>query len=144
MARKKCLILTGNVCLGYQAAWLFERRGWQVHVVHSYGQAYKRILKENVDAVVADIDAVDLGGLAALAYCHQHDPSITTYAIAPTDDAYRKTLARDLGGCDGFFYLVKGSLKIDFSRGMAARATTPGFTGGSVYRPVVRGAAHAR
>lgn len=120
---RKCLILSGNVCLGYQTAWLFERHGWQAHVVHDDGQAYEHMLKENVGVVVADIDAIDLGGLATLTYCRQHDPSITTYAIAPSDDAYRKSLARDLGGCDGFFYLEKGSLKIDFSRGMAARVT---------------------
>jgi len=33
-------------------------------------------------------------------------------------------LARDLGGCCGFFYLVNGSPDIDTCRGLAADLTT--------------------
>lgn len=127
MARKKCLILTGNTCIGYQIATQLERCGWRVRVTHSDVNAYDRILREHMDVVVADIDTEDLGGLAILAYCHRHDPSISTCAVTAADDAYRNKLARDIGGCRGFFYLINGGLKIDSSRGMAA-ALAAGFS----------------
>jgi len=120
----KCLVLTGNTAIGDELSTLLGKRGWSVHVVHSDSQAYCSILKEKMDVVIADIDAVDLGGLAVMAYCHHHYPSITTYAIAPLEDAQRKKLARDLGGCKGFFYLANDGHSINASRGMASSFTT--------------------
>ena len=119
-AYRKCLILSGNVSIGYQAASLLENHECQTHVVHSDQEAYDCIKMDHIDTVVADIDAVDLGGLAVLAFCHHHFPAITTYAIAQTDDEYGKRMARDAGGCDGYFYLIKGTLQIDSRHGMAA------------------------
>jgi len=124
MTRKKCLILAEDGCTGNQIASLLEAYGWPVHVVHSDKQAYDRMLQESMDIVIADIDAVNLGGLAVLAYCHHHDPSTITYAIAPVEDGYRKKLARDLGGCRGFFYLINKRLEIDACRGVAAELAT--------------------
>ncbi|EAU54587.1 hypothetical protein AL013_00175 [Mariprofundus ferrooxydans] len=117
---KKCLILTGDAHTGEQLAMLLESHGWKISQVHSDREAYERMLRENIDAVIADIDGVDLGGLGVLSYCHHHDRSIETYAVTPIDDGYRKKLARDLGGCRGYFYLANDSHDIDTSRGMAA------------------------
>jgi CheY-like chemotaxis protein len=117
---KTCLILSGNVSIGHQIASLMEHHAWQTNVVHSNLQAYDYITNENVDIVVADIDAVDLGGLALLAFCHRRYPAIIPYAIAQANDEYGKKMARDAGGCQGYFYLMKGSLRIDPDRGMAA------------------------
>lgn len=114
------MILTGNARTGDQIAMLLTSYGWHISLVHSDHDAYARMLQENVDIVIADIDAVDLGGLAVLAYCHHHDRSIATYAVTPIDDGYRKKLARDLCGCRGYFYLANGSHDVDSSRGMAA------------------------
>ncbi|MFN2105624.1 MAG: DNA-binding response regulator [Candidatus Promineifilaceae bacterium] len=122
-ASGKCLVLSGNVSIGYQAASLLENHGWQTHVVHSDHEAYDCINADHIDAVVADIDAVDLGGLAVLAFCHRRYPAITTYAIAQTENEYGKRMARDAGGCDGYFYLIKGTLQIDPRHGMAAELT---------------------
>jgi DNA-binding response OmpR family regulator len=124
-AKKKCLILAGNVSIGYQIASLLENHGWHTHVVHSDLQAYDGILANGIDAVVADIDAADLGGLAVLAFCHHRHPAITTYAITQPDDEYGKKMARDAGGCEGYFYLMRGRLQIDPGRGMAAELMTP-------------------
>ena len=88
--------------------------------MHDDKSTYTRIAEGGMHIVIADIDAVNLGGLAVLAYCHQQYPSIATYAITPIDDDHRKGLARDLGGCQGFFYLMSDGLQIDVSRGMAA------------------------
>jgi len=122
--RKKCLILVEDTGTGNQITSLLEPYGWRMHVVHSDKHAYDLMLQESMDVVIADIDAVDLGGLAMLAYCHHQDPSIITYAIAPIDDGYRKKLARDLGGCRGFFYLINKRLEIDTCRGVAAELAT--------------------
>jgi CheY-like chemotaxis protein len=126
ITRKTCLILAEDVCIGNQIASLLEAYEWPVHVVHSDKQAYDLMLQESMDVVIADIDAVKLGGLAVLVYCHHQDPSIITYAIAPVDDGYRKKLARDLGGCRGFFYLINKRLEIDTCRGVAAELATAG------------------
>jgi DNA-binding response OmpR family regulator len=122
---KKSLILTANVSIGYQAASLLENHGWHTNVVHSDLQAYDSILTKGIDAVVADIDAADLGGLAVLAFCHHRYPAIATYAITQPDDEYGKKMARDAGGCQGYFYLTKGRLQIDPGRGMAAELSAP-------------------
>ena len=119
-ARKKCLILTADTCLADQIAMQLENHVWSLHIVHDDKSTYTRIAKDGMHIVIADIDTVDLGGLAVLAYCHQQYPSIQTYAITPVDDDHRKGLARDLGGCQGFFYLMNDGLRIDASRGMAA------------------------
>lgn len=118
---KRCLILSSDDSTGNQIASMLKGYGWQIHVVHSDKQAYERMQKEPLDVVIADIDAINLGGLAVLTYCHHQDQSLRIYAIAPRDDGYRKKIARDLAGCAGFFYLVNGSLDIDTCRGMAAR-----------------------
>lgn len=124
-SQKKCLILAENVSIGYQAASLLENHGWHTRVVHSNLQAYDSILTDAIDAVVADIDAVNLGGLAMLAFCHRRYPAIITYAITQPDDEYGKRMARDAGGCEGYFYLTKGRLQLDLDRGMAAELSAP-------------------
>jgi len=95
-----------------------------MHVVHSDKQAYKYMLNHSINIAIADIDAVDMGGLAVLVSCYHQDPSVATFAITPDDDGYRKKLARDLAGCRGFFYLVGGSPDIDSCRGIAVNLTT--------------------
>jgi len=55
-----------------------------------------------------------------MTFCHHHYPSITTFAIAPLEDAQRKKLACELGGCKGFFYLANNGRSINLSRGMGA------------------------
>jgi len=120
MPVKNCLILTGNTAVGGQLSTLLGKCGWNIQVVHSDSQAYSSILNEKMDIVIADIDAVDLGGLAMMTFCHHHYPSITTYAIAPMEDAQRKKLAHELGGCKGFFYLANNGHSINLSRGMGA------------------------
>jgi len=124
MLRKECLIIAEDICIGYQIESQLGHRGWRVRIVQNDMEAYERITQEFVGVVIADIDGVNLGGLAILAYCHQHTPSITTYAIAPTNDPYRKKLARDIGGCRGFFYLLSNSLRVDCSRGMGKELTS--------------------
>lgn len=91
-------------------------------VVRQDRQAYALILRGEIDRVITDIENSHLGGLAVLTYCKRHWPSITTYAIARNGgDAYLKKLARDMGGCRGFFYLTDSRLEIDNSIGMAAQ-----------------------
>ncbi|PIX55333.1 MAG: DNA-binding response regulator [Zetaproteobacteria bacterium CG_4_10_14_3_um_filter_54_28] len=117
--RKTCLLLAENDSTARQMAERLEPFGWLMYVVHSDKQAYDRIAQKNMDVVIADIDAVSLGGLALLIYCHHQNPSTETYAITPANDGYRKKLARDMGGCNGFFYFVDGSLDVATFRGMA-------------------------
>ena len=116
------LILSGNVIIGHQvAALLHNAYGWQMQVTHRDKQAYGLILQGDMDVVIADIDAVDLGGLAVLAYAKHHWDSIITYGITESRDAYLKTLARDMGGCQGFFYVAEGRLEVDLRAGMAGQ-----------------------
>lgn len=118
---KQGLVLTGNVCIGYQLSSLFRRHGWTMQVVHSDVAAFSAILqRNNVEVVVADIGTPDLGGLAVLAYCHQNLPSITTLGVMRSEDEHLKKLAHLAGGCRDFFYLEDDSLQIDTSRGMGA------------------------
>ena len=105
--RQKCLILAGDASLGQQIATLLENCRWQTSVVGSDGQAYERIQDERFDTVIADIDTADLGGLAVLAFCHHSYPAIATYAIARYDDEDGKRLAREAGGCRGYFHLYE-------------------------------------
>jgi DNA-binding NtrC family response regulator len=126
---KTCLILSGNVGIGYQVASLLEHHGWQTNVVHSSLRAYDCIQTDNLDTMIADIDTADLGGLAVLAFCHHRNPAITSYAIVQADDEYKKKMARDAAGCRGYFYLMKGSLRVDPDRGMAAELAA-GFPSG--------------
>lgn len=116
----KCLIMSGNVGIGHQIASLMKSLGWRADVVHNDLQARDHILCSSIDVVIADIDTVDLGGLAILAFCHHRYPAVITYAIAQADDDYGKRAARDAGGCQGYFYLMKGKMQIDLRRGMAA------------------------
>ena len=115
------LILSDNVIIGHQVASLLRTTyGWQMQVMHRDKQAYGLILQGNMDVVIADIDAADLGGLAVLAYARHHWASIMTYGITESrGDAYMKRLAREMGGCQGFFYVVEGRLEIDTRIGMA-------------------------
>ena len=128
---KRGLSLVENLCRGYQLSTLLKKRNWQMDVVHQDRQAYALILSGGLDAVVTDIETSHLGGLAVLTYCKRHWPSITTYAIARNGgDAYLKKLARDMGGCRGFFYLTDSRLEVDTGIGMAAQlmrqpATSP-------------------
>lgn len=122
MSKKNCLIVVEDARVGDQLVSLLTSQypGWRIHVVQSDRMAYERLMAAVPDVIIADIDAVNLGGLALLAYCHHRDPSIATYAIAPANDGYRKKLARDLAGCRGFFYLLSEQLMIDSERGMGA------------------------
>ena len=90
-----------------------------MQVTHRDKQAYGLILQGNMDVVIADIDAADLGGLAVLTYAKHHWASIMTYGITESRDSYLKRLARDMGGCQGYFYVVEGRLEIDTRTGMA-------------------------
>lgn len=114
------LILSANIIVGYQVAFLLGACGWRMRVVHADRQVYELIPKGGVDVVVADIDAGGLGGMAALVYCQRRWPSITTFAITRGDDAYLEKLARDMGGSRGCFYLVDGRMEIDMHSGVAA------------------------
>lgn len=114
------LILSDNVIIGHQVASLLRHAyGWQMQVMHRDKQAYGLILQGNMDVVIADIDAADLGGLAVLAYARHHWTSIMTYGITESRDPYLKRLARDMGGCQGFFHLTENRLEIDTHTGMA-------------------------
>lgn len=116
------LVLSSNVIIGHQVSTLLSSSyGWKMQVVHTDKQAYALILQDNMDAVVADIDGIDLGGLAVLAHTKHHWPSIKTFAITEDGDFYIKKLARDMGGCEGFFYLVKGRMEIDTHMGLGAQ-----------------------
>lgn len=116
------LMLADNVIIGHQIATLLASSyGWRMQVVHSDREAYQIILQGNVDAVIADIDAIDLGGLAVLIYAKHHRPSFMTYAITQSRSLYLKKLARDLGGCDGFFYMIDGRMELDTRSGLAAQ-----------------------
>lgn len=124
------MILVENLCLGYQLSTLLKKRNWQMDVVHQDRQAYAMILGGEVDTVITDIETSHLGGLAVLTYCKRHWPSISTYAIARNSgDAYLKKLARDMGGCRGYFYLTDSRLDIDTGIGMAAKLTRQAATG---------------
>lgn len=105
--RQKCLILAGDTGIGQQIASLLESCRWQASVVGSDRQAYERIQDEHFNTIIADIDTADLGGLDVLAFCHQSYPAIATYAIARHDDEHGKRLARETGGCRGYFHLYE-------------------------------------
>jgi len=122
---KKYLILAADAVTGNQIAALLEESDWCVYLVHSDKQAYQRVLHDHMDLVIADIDAVDLGGLAVLIYCHHHEPAVATVAITPVNDDYRKKLARELGGCSGFFYLQYDSLNINLCAGVKTLLRIP-------------------
>lgn len=115
----RCLIVAGNVTIGYQVASLLSGLGWRIDVVHNDFLARDTILTQAVDVVVADIATDGLDGLSFLALCSYRFPGIATYAIVQGDDAYGKRVGRDAGGCQGFFYLMKGGLRLDLERGMA-------------------------
>lgn len=114
------LILSANIIIGYQIAFLLGSCGWRMQVVHADRQIYELIPKGGVDIVVADIDAAGLGGMAALVYCQRRWPSIMTFAVTRGDDAYLEKLARDMGGCRDFFYLAEGRMEVDMHIGMGA------------------------
>ena len=92
--------------------------GWKMTFVHQDRDAYALIMNEGIDVVIADINSTALGGLSVLTYARHHWPSILTYAIARNDDPFLKKLARDMGGCLGFFYRVKGKLELDTHTGI--------------------------
>ena len=100
-----CLILVGDAGIGRQIAGLMECCRWQAKVVQSDIHAYDCLLEHDVGTVVADIDTANLGGLALLAFCHRRRPDIITYAIARPEDAYGQRMAREAGGCQGYFHL---------------------------------------
>jgi len=74
-----CLVLTSEVSTGEQIAALGRAFGWRPHLVHSDKQAYEYLLHSHADIAIADIDAIRLGGLAVLTYCHHQTPSITPW-----------------------------------------------------------------
>lgn len=105
--RHKCLIVAGDAGLGQQIASLLENCRWQTRVVGCDRQAYDRIQDEHFDTVIVDIDSNGLGGQDVLAFCYQRFPAIATYAIARHDDEHGKRLAREAGGCRGYFHLYE-------------------------------------
>lgn len=116
------LVLTDNMIAGHQIAHLLACvHGSKIRVLRRDKQAYSAISDGHVDVVVADIDRVELGGLAILVYTKRHWPDVTTYALTRDADAYAKQLAQDMGGCQGFFYLSKERPSLDIHRGHAAR-----------------------
>jgi len=137
------LILTGNEIIGDQIASLLDAQGQQTQVVRSDVQAYNMILTGTVQAIVADIDDVSLGGLSVLALCKHHDPSITSYAVCRDGNSKAMRLARGLN-CAGYFYLKQGDIQqLDTSRGMAARFAFPVSTDEPVHPPIARRISHA-
>lgn len=116
------LILSRDIIIGHQIATLMSSSyGWSMQVVNTDKQAYNLILQGDMDAVVADIDGIDLGGLAVLAHTKYHWPTIKTFAITKNGDLYIKKLARDMGGCEGFFYLKKEKIELDTRMGLGAQ-----------------------
>jgi hypothetical protein len=79
------------------------------------------VLQGRVDAVIADIDEVDLGGLAVLAYAKHHCPTVMTYAITEDRNPYIKRLALELAGCLGFIHRVQGRMELDTRTGLLTR-----------------------
>lgn len=118
-ASPTCLIMSGSAGIGHQIALLVKGLGWSAEVVRSDLQARERIESSSIDVVIADIDAIDLGGLAILAFCHHRYPAVITYAIAQADDVDGELSGCDASGCQGYFYLMKGGMQIDHRRGMA-------------------------
>jgi len=129
--------------IGNHIASLMDAHSRQAQVVHSDVQAYNIILKGIVDAVVADIDDVALGGLSVLALCKHHNPSITTYAICRDGNSKPMHLARSLS-CAGYFYLKQGEIQqIDTGRGMAIQLISSISADKPVHQPVARRISHA-
>jgi len=132
--RKQCLILTGNVIIGDQIASLLNAQGRQTQVVGSDVEVFNIIAQGRVDAVIADIDDISLGGLSVLALCKHHNPAIPSYAICRDGNSKPMYLARRLN-CAGYFYLKQDEMqKIDTSRGMAAWLTSPASKDMPVYQ----------
>lgn len=123
-APQSFLILVENICLGYQISNLLKKRGRQPYVIFRDYEAYALILRGEAFAVIADIDAPNLGGLSVLTYCHHHYPAIETYAITKSDDTESNQLARQIDGCLGYFYRTDSDLLVDTGRGMAAQLLT--------------------
>jgi len=119
--QQTCLILTSDISIGHQIADLIGWHWGQPQQAHDEVAAYSGIIKGKTNVIIADIDAVELGGLALLSYCHHQHPHITTFAITSYHDGLRKRQARELGGCKGFFYLEDESMRIDMTRGLAAQ-----------------------
>lgn len=118
----RTLILSGNVIIGYQVATLLTcLSSCKTQVVLSDREAYSIIRQGYVDAIIADIDTADLGGLAILIHAKCHLPSIMTYAITHRRSLYLNRIARDLGGCQGFFYMVEGKMELNTHAGLAAQ-----------------------
>lgn len=116
------LVLSEQVIIGHQVASLLHAAyGWQMQVVHRDKQAYGLILQGRMDVVIADIDGAGLGGLAVLSYARHHWPSIVTYGISESRDSYLERLARDMGGCQGFFHVAEGRRELDTGTGMAGQ-----------------------
>lgn len=116
------LILSGNAIIGQQIATLLTySSSWKTQVVLNDREAYPIIQQGNVDAIIADIDTADLGGLAILIHARHHFPSVMTYAITHSRSLDLKRMARDLGGCQGFFYMVEGKMELDTDTGLAAQ-----------------------
>ncbi|TLS66682.1 DNA-binding response regulator [Mariprofundus erugo] len=113
---RKCLVLVDDTASGDLVTSLLHRYGWRMQLVCEDREAYEHMLRRQFDVVVADIDAIDLGGLALLAYCHQNVPEMTTYALAQGDDPERKRLARELCGCQGFLYFQRDEMTDAASR----------------------------
>ncbi len=116
------LILTGNVCLGYQIASLLHNVGGQTHVIHNDAHAYDLLRREKVDSVVVDIDTPGLNGLSYLCWCKFRRPSIAIYAICSGGNTKSMQVARSLG-CKGYFYLGQGKALVETRYGMARNIT---------------------
>lgn len=119
---RRCLVLVGDLASGDLVVSLLNRYGCRHQLVCDDRHAYEQMLRHQFDVVVADIDAVDLGGLALLAYCHQNVPEMTTYALAQGEDYERKRLARELCGCQGFLSFQNGGPRGDVVHRIVADA----------------------
>lgn len=114
------LVLSASDIIGHQIAGLLSSaRGWRMQVENRDKRAYAHISQGRLDAVVADIDASNLGGLAFLIYARRHWPSVISYAITNNENGYIKQLAYDMAGCHGFFYMSPGGRLLDMHAGMA-------------------------
>lgn len=129
------LILAGNVTVGSQVAALLDRNGWWTHVVYSDMAAYQAIQNRNVDVFIADIESLDIGGLAVMIWCKNYHSSIIPYAICKNGHHRQMQLAHDFGGCAGYFYLKDDRpLEINTDCGIAARLMNEHMTSQHIQR----------
>lgn len=118
----RALILTVETMVGYQIALLLEAHGWRIRVVNDEFAAYQAVYRRDIDIIISDIGSWKAGGLAVMVWCKRHCPWVVPYAICRRDQWKLMQIARDYGGCEGYFYLTDDeSPLLDTNHGMTAR-----------------------